>query len=77
MTTPYRSLSLCGMMLCIGLLLVAPGSAVTTAVYGDTGGLNLSLHQDVFTVSCTLSGTAGSELDSGQSCETHIRYNKK
>jgi len=59
------------MMLCIGLLLVAPGSAVTTAVYGDTGGLNLSLHQDVFTVSCTLSGTAGSELDSGQSCFTN------
>ena len=58
-------------MLCIGLLLVAPGSAVTAAVYGDTGGLNLSLHQDVFAVSCTLAGAAGSELDAGQSCFTN------
>lgn len=71
MATLYRSLSLCGIMLCIGLLLVAPGSAVTAAVYGDTGGLNLSLHQDVFAVSCTLAGAAGSELDAGQSCFTN------
>jgi len=71
MSTLVHSISISGVVLCLALLFVVPGSAITAAVYGDTGGLNMSIHQDVFTVTCTLSGAAGSALDKGQSCFTN------
>lgn len=67
----YRMLPLVGAALCLALLCVAPVSAATVAVYGESGGLNLSLHKDVFSVSCSLTGAAGSELDAGQACFTN------
>ncbi|MFA5331030.1 MAG: PEGA domain-containing protein [Methanoregula sp.] len=58
-------------MLCLALLIMAPASAASVAVYGEPGGLNMSLHQDVFSVACSLPGSAGSELDAGQACFTN------
>jgi hypothetical protein len=58
-------------VLCVALLLVMPGSAITAAVYGSTAGLNTSLHQDEFSVACSLPGIAGPELDGDLSCFTN------
>ncbi|HVP95602.1 PEGA domain-containing protein [Methanoregula sp.] len=61
----------CAAVLCATLLLVMPGSAITVAVYGSTAGLNTSLHQDTFSVACSLPGVAGPELDGNLPCFTN------
>jgi len=61
----------CAAVLCATLFLVMPGSAINVAVYGNTAGLNLSLHQDEFSPACSLPGLAGPELDGDLSCFTN------
>ena len=61
----------CAVVLCATLLLVMPGSAITVAVYGSTAGLNASLHQDTFSMACSLPGLAGPELDGDLPCFTN------
>ena len=61
----------CVAVLCAALFLAMPGSAITAAIYGSTQGLNMSLHQDEFTVACSLPGLAGPELDGDLSCFTN------
>jgi len=63
--------AVCAAVLCAALLLVMPGSAITVAIYGSTAGLNASLHQDTFSVACTLPGVAGPELDGNLPCFTN------
>ena len=71
MATLTSSRLVCAAVLCAALFLVMPGSAITVAVYGNTAGLNLSLHQDEFTVACSLPGLAGPELDGDLPCFTN------
>ena len=71
MATLTSSRLVCAAVLCAALFLVMPGSAITVAVYGNTAGLNLSLHQDEFTVACPLPGLAGPELDGDLPCFTN------
>jgi hypothetical protein len=71
MATLSHALAACAVMLCATLLLVMPAAAINTAIYGDTAGFDPALHQDTFTVACTLPGSAGIELDTGISCFTN------
>jgi hypothetical protein len=71
MATLSHALAACAVMLCATLLLVMPAAAINTAIYGDTAGFVPALHQDTFTVACTLPGSAGIELDTGISCFTN------
>ena len=71
MATLTSSRLVCAAVFCAALFLVMPGSAITVAVYGNTAGLNLSLHQDEFTVACSLPGLAGPELDGDLPCFTN------
>ncbi len=71
MATLYQIQTACAAVLCAALFLVMPGLAANTAVYGNTAGLNLSLHHDEFAVTCQLAGLAGPELDQNLSCFTN------
>ena len=71
MAVPYRSLGICAAVLCAAVLLVMPAAAVNAAVYGSTAGFSPALHSDTFTVTCSLPGTAGIELDNNISCFTN------
>jgi len=71
MTSLSHALAVCAVVLCATLLLVLPTAAINTAIYGDTAGFVPALHQDTFTVACTLPGSAGVELDTSISCFTN------
>jgi hypothetical protein len=71
MATLSHALAACAAVLCVTLLLVMPAAAINTAIYGDTAGFDPSLHEDTFTVACTISGDEGVELDNGISCFTN------
>jgi hypothetical protein len=72
MPTRSSTVAIYAAVLCAALFLVMPGSAINVAVYGNTTGLNLSLHQDEFSVTCSLPGLAGPELDGDLSCFTNV-----
>lgn len=71
MAVPHRSLGICTAVLCTVVLLVMPAMAANAAIYGSTAGFAPALHSDTFTVTCSLPGTAGIELDNNISCFTN------
>ncbi|MEN6396912.1 MAG: PEGA domain-containing protein [Methanoregula sp.] len=71
MATLFRTLAACAAVLCATFVLVMPVAAINTAIYGDTAGFVPTLHEDTFTVVCTLPGNAGVELDTDISCFTN------
>lgn len=71
MAVPHRSLGICTAVLCAAVLLAMPAMAANAAVYGSTAGFSPALHADTFTVTCSLPGTAGIELDNNISCFTN------
>ena len=71
MATLPRTLAACAAVLCATLALVMPAAAINTAIYGSAAGFVPALHQDTFSVTCTLPGTAGIELDNNISCFTN------
>lgn len=71
MAVHYRSLGICTALLFAAVLLVMPAAAVNAAVYGSTAGFSPALHSDTFTVTCSIPGTAGIELDNNISCFTN------
>ena len=71
MATLFRTLAACAAVLCATFVLVMPVAAINTAIYGDTAGFVPTLHEDTFTVVCTLPGNAGVELDTDIACFTN------
>ena len=71
MVTISHALTACAAVLCATLVLVMPTAAINTAIYGNAAGFVPALHQDTFTVACTLPGDAGVELDNNISCFTN------
>jgi hypothetical protein len=51
------------LILFAALLFVMPSAAINTAIYGDTAGFNPDLHKDTFTITYSLSGSKGTDLD--------------
>ncbi|MFA5253400.1 MAG: PEGA domain-containing protein [Methanoregula sp.] len=61
----------CAAVFFVTVLLVMPAAAVNTAIYGSAAGFDPSLHPDTFTVTCTVPGTDGAELDTAITCFTN------
>jgi len=53
----------CILILFVALLFVMPSSALNTAIYGDSSGFNPDLHKENFTVTYSLPGSSGTDLD--------------
>jgi hypothetical protein len=51
------------LILFAALLFVMPSAAINTAIYGDTAGFNPDLHKDTFTITYSLLGSRGTDLD--------------
>jgi hypothetical protein len=51
------------LILFAALLFVMPSAAINTTIYGDTAGFNPGLHKDAFTITYSLSGFRGTDLD--------------
>ena len=51
------------LILFAALLFVMPSAAINTAIYGDTAGFNPDLHKNAFTITYSLSGSRGTDLD--------------